>query len=197
MKDNKKNIANMVFSAEDLKKEHIITLYSYLDIVNRLLKIVIPVIGIDTCEKVLSQISLKHKILKNSKITDDKTLICPSAKEILSKETETTAVAVIISAFYMFISKVKNIYVSMSSPELGIAALILAATGASKESLITIEKTKKELESQVEKRTTELTKKIHDLEKFRKLTVNRELRMIELKKKMNDLSKDLDKSKKR
>ena len=122
----------MVFSAEDLKKEHIITLYSYLDIVNRLLKIVIPVIGIDTCEKVLSQISLKHKILKNSKITDDKTLICPSAKEILSKETETTAVAVIISAFYMFISKVKNIYVSMSSPELGIAALILAATGASK-----------------------------------------------------------------
>lgn len=45
----------------------------------------------------------------------------------------------------------------------------------------------KELESQVEKRTRELQSKVEELEKFKKVTVGRELRMVELKKEIKRL----------
>jgi len=45
------------------------------------------------------------------------------------------------------------------------------------------------LEKKVEERTKELQKRIEELEKFHKLTVGRELKMIELKKKIKELEK--------
>ena len=45
-----------------------------------------------------------------------------------------------------------------------------------------LEKLNQTLEEKVKERTTDLRKKINDLEKFQKLTVGRELKMIELKK---------------
>ena len=43
------------------------------------------------------------------------------------------------------------------------------------------------LELQVEQRTTDLKSKVEELEKFKKVTVNRELRMVELKQKLSEL----------
>ncbi len=48
-------------------------------------------------------------------------------------------------------------------------------------------KSKNELESEVEKRTKQLNEKVQDLEKFNKLAVGRELKMIELKKKLKEM----------
>lgn len=45
------------------------------------------------------------------------------------------------------------------------------------------------LEEKVKERTRELQKRVEELERFRKLTVGRELKMIELKKKIKDLEK--------
>ncbi len=47
---------------------------------------------------------------------------------------------------------------------------------------VELEKLNQTLEEKVKERTTDLRKKINDLEKFQKLTVGRELKMIELKK---------------
>ncbi|MCK5616906.1 hypothetical protein KAR91_84370, partial [Candidatus Pacearchaeota archaeon] len=162
MEDDKRNKVETEISAEDLKKEQIIALYSYIDIVNRLLKIIIPVIGVEVCRKVLSEVALKHEILKDSEITDDRTLICPKAIGVISGEEEGAALAIIIPTFHMFIAKVKDIYNSMSSQELGVAALIFAATGAAKERLDLIERTKEELEGKIEERTRELEEKLRD-----------------------------------
>lgn len=49
-----------------------------------------------------------------------------------------------------------------------------------------LEKTKDELEIKVRERTKELDEKIEELEKFRKLSIGRELKMIELKKKIDE-----------
>jgi hypothetical protein len=49
-----------------------------------------------------------------------------------------------------------------------------------------LEEAKVELEKKVEERTKELNEKVEELEKFRKLSVGRELRMIELKKAIQD-----------
>lgn len=45
------------------------------------------------------------------------------------------------------------------------------------------------LEKKVEERTKELQKRIEELEKFHKLTIGRELKMVELKKKIRELEK--------
>jgi C4-dicarboxylate-specific signal transduction histidine kinase len=50
-----------------------------------------------------------------------------------------------------------------------------------------LEKTKDELEIKVRERTKELEEKIDELEKFRKLSIGRELKMIDLKKRINEL----------
>ncbi len=47
------------------------------------------------------------------------------------------------------------------------------------------------LEQKVKERTEDLEEKINDLEKFRRLTVGRELKMIELKKTVEDLQKEI------
>lgn len=48
------------------------------------------------------------------------------------------------------------------------------------------------LDNQVKEKTKELEERIDELEKFHKLTVDRELRMIELKKELNKLEKELE-----
>src|SRR3989338_5497549 len=52
---------------------------------------------------------------------------------------------------------------------------------------LSLEKSTKELEEKVEKRTRELQRKNEELEKFNKVAVGRELRMVELKKRVKDL----------
>jgi hypothetical protein len=49
-----------------------------------------------------------------------------------------------------------------------------------------------DLEKQVEERTVELKEKMAELERFNKLAVGRELKMIELKEKIKELSAELD-----
>lgn len=51
----------------------------------------------------------------------------------------------------------------------------------------------KNLENQVNERTKELQEKINELERFQKLAVGRELKMIELKKEIKRLEKELEK----
>ena len=55
--------------------------------------------------------------------------------------------------------------------------------------------TRKKLEQMVEQKTEALQKKVNELEKFHMLTVNRELRMIDLKKKIRELEEVKDKMK--
>ena len=47
----------------------------------------------------------------------------------------------------------------------------------------------------IKERTRELQKKVKELEKFHKLAVGRELKMVELKKEISKLKKDSEKSK--
>ncbi len=49
------------------------------------------------------------------------------------------------------------------------------------------------LEDKIEERTRELRKKIEELEKFRSVTVGRELKMVDLKKKNEELQKKIEK----
>jgi nitrate/nitrite-specific signal transduction histidine kinase len=58
-----------------------------------------------------------------------------------------------------------------------------------------LEELSQTLESRVEERTKELQKKIDELERFRRLTVGRELKMIALKKEIKALEKELAKQK--
>lgn len=51
------------------------------------------------------------------------------------------------------------------------------------------------LDEQVKQRTKELQEKINELEKFQRLTIGREIRMIELKKEIKKLKKELDSQK--
>jgi len=54
-----------------------------------------------------------------------------------------------------------------------------------------LEEAKAELEKKVEERTKELNEKVEELEKFRKLSIGRELKMIELKKALQDSDKTI------
>jgi len=58
-----------------------------------------------------------------------------------------------------------------------------------------LEELNQALEEKVRQRTKELQKKVSDLEKFNKLTVGRELKMVELKRKVKLLSEELEKLK--
>jgi methyl-accepting chemotaxis protein len=51
------------------------------------------------------------------------------------------------------------------------------------------------LEEQVKERTRELQERVNELEKFHKLTIGRELKMIELKKEIKGLKRELEKAK--
>jgi len=52
-----------------------------------------------------------------------------------------------------------------------------------------LEEEKVSLEKKVKERTKELQERIDELERFRRLTVGRELKMIELKKKIKEMKK--------
>jgi hypothetical protein len=52
------------------------------------------------------------------------------------------------------------------------------------------------LDQQVKERTKELQEKLEELEKFQKLTVGRELKMVELKEEIERLKKELEETKK-
>jgi methyl-accepting chemotaxis protein len=56
---------------------------------------------------------------------------------------------------------------------------------------IALEKAKANLEAKVEERTEKLQEKVEELEKFQKLAVGRELKMIELKEKIKEIEKKL------
>jgi len=60
-----------------------------------------------------------------------------------------------------------------------------------------IKKFQESLEEQVKERTKELQDKIRELEKFQKITVGRELKMIELKKEIERLKNELENQKSR
>lgn len=59
-----------------------------------------------------------------------------------------------------------------------------------------IEEEKELLDERVKERTKELQKRINELEKFHRLTVGRELKMIELKKEIEKLKKEIEEIKK-
>lgn len=66
-----------------------------------------------------------------------------------------------------------------------------------KESRKRIEEAKELLEVKVKERTKELQERIDELERFQKLTVGRELKMVELKKEIKKLREELEKQKSR
>ncbi len=66
-------------------------------------------------------------------------------------------------------------------------------TSELKKSKADLEKYTKNLEKDVKNRTKELQLKVEELEKFNKLTVGRELRMVELKKKIKELEEKIKK----
>jgi len=55
--------------------------------------------------------------------------------------------------------------------------------------IVALEEEKVSLEKKVKERTKELQERIDELERFRRLTVGRELKMIELKKKIKEMKK--------
>lgn len=59
-----------------------------------------------------------------------------------------------------------------------------------------LKKLNRELEDRVQKRTQELRKRVNELERFHRLTVGREMKMMELKDKIKELKKKLKKAKK-
>jgi len=58
-----------------------------------------------------------------------------------------------------------------------------------------LESLNESLEDKVEQRTRELNEKVQELEKFYKLTVGRELKMLELKKKIESLEEGIRENK--
>ena len=55
-----------------------------------------------------------------------------------------------------------------------------------------LEELTKSLDAQVKERTKELQERLNQLERFHKLTVGREMKMVELKKKIRQLEKELE-----
>jgi 2-oxoglutarate dehydrogenase complex dehydrogenase (E1) component-like enzyme len=195
------------YSLQDLKREDIRSLISYVDMVNRLLKITVPIVGITYCRNTLNTLASEYEILKGAEITEKEELNFSNILENLKKVDEHTGLAMVLGAFNQFILRMIEAYNSMSSSELGLIALITAATGSTNEKLKEIEKAKKKLEEwsktlekKVKERTAELKKvneelrdKLEQLEKLYRTTVGRELRHIELKTEVNYLLEKMGK----
>jgi hypothetical protein len=69
-----------------------------------------------------------------------------------------------------------------------------ARNAAELEKIKLLSKLKEELEEKVKERTRELQEKIKELEKFQKMAVGRELKMIELKREIEELKKKVEKN---
>ena len=78
-----------------------------------------------------------------------------------------------------------------SSPE-NMDLFIKQATERLEKKVGELEEAKLGLRQEVEKRTRDLQAKIKELEKFRKFTVDREIKMIELKKEIETLKEKLN-----
>ena len=150
---------------QDLKRENIRSLISYVDMVNRLLKITAPIVGITYCRNTLNTLASEYEILKGAEITEKEELNFSNILENFKKVDEHTGLAMVLGAFNQFILRMIEAYNSMSSSELGLIALITAAMGSTNEKLKEIEKAKKKLEEwsktlekKVKERTTELKK---------------------------------------
>jgi DNA-binding transcriptional MerR regulator len=192
---------------QDLKREDVRSLISYVDMVNRLLKIIIPIVGITYCRNTLNMLASEYEILKGTEITEKEELDFSNILEKLKKVDEDTGLTMVSGAFDQFILRMLEAYNSISSPELGLIALITVATGSVNEKLKEIEKAKeklqewsKTLERKVEERTAELKKvneelrdKLEQLEKLHRATVGRELKHIELKAEINYLLEKMGK----
>jgi len=169
----------MEFTLEDLKREDVCRLVSYVDTVNRLLRITIPIIGIDTCREILKAFTSQYKILEGSKISDNGVLVSSKMTEILNGHSGGVGLVMVFGAFNGLIAEILKTYASMSSLELSTAALITAASEASREKLETIEASKEELEHKVEERT-------RDLSHSQKATLNMMKDLQEAYKKLRD-----------
>ncbi len=149
-------VKNAPEAGAHLRREDIRHLSSYVDIVNRLLTIVIPVVGINPCRSALSGIRNTYEILQGAAITDEGALVCPKAVAVLAGHSEYVGLSIVIGPFNILITQLIELYSAMSSSQLGIAAVISAASGASREKLRVIENLKAKLEQKVLERTENL-----------------------------------------
>ena len=85
--------------------------------------------------------------------------------------------------------ELKEAEIRLKNANAGLEQMVNEKTAELKEAKIGLEKT-------VAKRTEELQEKIAELEKFKELTVGRELKMVELKKEIEELEKGRDNSQK-
>jgi len=115
------------YSADELKREDISTFVSKIEIINTLLQIVAPVVGIQMCRGILNRTSSVHSILKYIEISDDATLVALKGIQYLKMIDEDTGLGLVIGGFTAFISNLLDVYGTMSSPQLATHALISAA----------------------------------------------------------------------
>ncbi|RKY40627.1 MAG: hypothetical protein DRP85_08245 [Candidatus Makaraimicrobium thalassicum] len=181
------------YSPAGLKREEITEMGSYIDFTNRLLKIIVPITGVEICQSIFDEIREKHTVLKDSRLTDTGTLARSRILEAVRGYSEEAGLGMIIGAFNAFISRIVEMYSSMSCLELGLAAVISAAKGETKEKLKQAEAAKAGLEWKVEKQTRELSEKVEDLEEFRRVAIKRDLEHINRKAEINYLLEKLGK----
>ena len=134
------------------------TIASYVDIVNKVLAIIIPVIGVQHCAKTLRDLQKEYPLLKNARVSAKGRFDLADCNAAVRDIDEYTLSVVIIGAFNNLIASLIETYSTLSSPQLGITAIITAATDAAKDKLTIIEKSRDELESRVIERTRDLEK---------------------------------------
>lgn len=158
MENESIDVIGVRYSLEDLKREDVCSLLSYVDIVNKLLEIVIPIVGIERCRSILTKLISDYEILEGSQITNEGIFIHPEAITVLIKHGELVGSGIVLGGFNIFIATILETFGFMSSSQLSTAAIISAASEVGKERLKVIEASNTELENKVQVRTAELQK---------------------------------------
>lgn len=146
MENESIDIIGVRYSLEDLKREDVRTMLSYVVLINKLLEIVISIIGIERCRNILTELIPNYKILEGSQITDKGTFIHPESIAALRKHSEFVGLSIVLGGFNIFITTILDTYGFLASSELSTAAIIAAASEVGKEQLKVIEASKTELE---------------------------------------------------